>query len=134
MRSSLDRDEDQGHEAPSAALDRVILCDTGPPVAAFNEADTDHARCAEFLTRNWSRLAVPSLAVNEPRSVICWPIRSGVGASVWLPNSAASPRRCPQRAAATATATAQRPSRTAPRQAAGTATPHAAPQAARVHI
>jgi uncharacterized protein len=43
----------------------VILCDTGPLVAAFNEADTDHARCAEFLTRNWSRLVVPSLAVTE---------------------------------------------------------------------
>ena len=31
----------------------MILCDTGPLVAAFNEADSDHIRCAEFLTRNW---------------------------------------------------------------------------------
>jgi hypothetical protein len=27
----------------------VILCDTGPLVAAFNQADSDHTRCTEFL-------------------------------------------------------------------------------------
>ena len=27
----------------------VILCDTGPLVAAFNTADRDHGRCAQFL-------------------------------------------------------------------------------------
>ena len=43
----------------------MILCDTGPLVAAFNRADHDHVRCAEFLTRNWSRLVIPSLAVTE---------------------------------------------------------------------
>jgi predicted nucleic acid-binding protein len=43
----------------------VILCDTGPLVAAFNEADNDHARCVRFLRENWSRLVVPSLAVTE---------------------------------------------------------------------
>jgi hypothetical protein len=31
---------------------RVILCDTGPLVAAFNQADSDHARCTEFLAAN----------------------------------------------------------------------------------
>jgi uncharacterized protein len=30
----------------------VILCDTGPLVAAFNEADSDHARCVSFLAAN----------------------------------------------------------------------------------
>ena len=43
----------------------MILCDTGPLVAAFNRADRDHIRCAEFLTRNWARLVIPSLAVTE---------------------------------------------------------------------
>ena len=43
----------------------MILCDTGPLVAAFNRADRDHTRCAEFLTRNWTRLVIPSLAVTE---------------------------------------------------------------------
>jgi hypothetical protein len=38
----------------------MILCDTGPLVAAFNKADTDHARCVEFLTKNWSRLVIPA--------------------------------------------------------------------------
>ena len=42
----------------------MILCDTGPLVAAFNQAGSDHARCAEFLPANWSRLVVPSLAVT----------------------------------------------------------------------
>jgi hypothetical protein len=43
----------------------MILCDTGPLVAAFNAADRDHVRCAAFLRENWSRLVVPSLAVTE---------------------------------------------------------------------
>jgi predicted nucleic acid-binding protein len=55
----------------------VILCDTGPLVAAFNEADSDHARCAEFLTRNWSRLVVPSLAVTEICHLLADPQRRG---------------------------------------------------------
>ncbi len=43
----------------------MILCDTGPLVAACNAADRDHGRCAGFLRENWSRLVVPSLAVTE---------------------------------------------------------------------
>jgi len=43
----------------------MILCDTGPHVAAFNAADRDHVRCSAFLRENWSRLVVPSLAVTE---------------------------------------------------------------------
>jgi hypothetical protein len=49
----------------------VILCDTGPMVAAFNAADKDHDRCVDFLARNWSRLVVPSLAVTE----VCHPFQ-----------------------------------------------------------
>jgi predicted nucleic acid-binding protein len=33
----------------------MILCDTGPLVAAFNEADRDHVRCVRFLQENWPR-------------------------------------------------------------------------------
>jgi len=44
---------------------RVILCDTGPLVAAFNQADSDHARCTEFLAANWSRLVVPSCRYRD---------------------------------------------------------------------
>lgn len=43
----------------------MILCDTGPLVAAFNAADRDHSRCAEFLRENWSRLVIPSLAAPK---------------------------------------------------------------------
>jgi hypothetical protein len=56
---------------------RVILCDTGPLVAAFNEADSDHTRCTEFLTRNWSHLVVPSLAVTEICHLLADPQRRG---------------------------------------------------------
>jgi uncharacterized protein len=55
----------------------VILCDTGPLVAAFNRADHDHARCAEFLTRNWTRLVIPSLAVTEVCHLLADPRRRG---------------------------------------------------------
>jgi uncharacterized protein len=55
----------------------VILCDTGPLVAAFNEADSDHARCVSFLAANWSRLVVPSLAVTEISHLLADPQRRG---------------------------------------------------------
>jgi uncharacterized protein len=55
----------------------VILCDTGPLVAAFNAADRDHGRCAEFLQENWSRLVVPSLAVTEVCHLLADPQRRG---------------------------------------------------------
>jgi uncharacterized protein len=55
----------------------VILCDTGPLVAAFNLSDKDHFRCAEFLARNWSRLVVPSLAVTEVCHLLADPLRRG---------------------------------------------------------
>lgn len=55
----------------------MILCDTGPLVAAFNTADRDHGRCAEFLRENWSRLVVPSLAVTEVCHLLSDPQRRG---------------------------------------------------------
>jgi uncharacterized protein len=55
----------------------MILCDTGPLVAAFNKADTDHARCVQFLTENWSRLVIPSLAVTEVCHLLADPQRRG---------------------------------------------------------
>jgi predicted nucleic acid-binding protein len=64
----------------------VILCDTGPLVAAFNEADSDHTRCAEFLASNWSRLVIPSLAVTEICHLLADPQRRG--ALAWPLNSA----------------------------------------------
>lgn len=53
------------------------LCDTGPLVAAFNEADSDHARCSAFLASNWSRLVIPSLAVTEVCHLLADPQRRG---------------------------------------------------------
>jgi len=55
----------------------VILCDTRPLVAAFNESDSDHARCVSFLAANWSRLVVPSLAVTEICHLLADPARHG---------------------------------------------------------
>lgn len=55
----------------------MILCDTGPLVAAFNEADRDHAICVRFLRENWSRLVVPSLAVTEVCHLLIDPQRRG---------------------------------------------------------
>ncbi|MFI7046853.1 type II toxin-antitoxin system VapC family toxin [Streptosporangium sandarakinum] len=55
----------------------MILCDTGPLVAAFNKADKDHSRCVRFLTRHWTRLVVPSLAVTEICHLLTDPVRRG---------------------------------------------------------
>lgn len=55
----------------------MILCDTGPLVAAFNAADRDHVRCVAFLRENWSRLVVPSLAVTEVCHLLADPRRHG---------------------------------------------------------
>ena len=55
----------------------MILCDTGPLVAAFNRADADHTRCTEFLTQNWTRLVIPSLAVTEVCHLLTDPRRRG---------------------------------------------------------
>lgn len=55
----------------------MILCDTGPLVAAFNKADRDHVRCVRFLTQHWTRLVVPSLAVTEICHLLTDPVRRG---------------------------------------------------------
>jgi predicted nucleic acid-binding protein len=55
----------------------MILWDTGPLVAAFNAADSDHGRCAAFLAENWSRLVIPSLAVTEVCHLLADPQRRG---------------------------------------------------------
>jgi uncharacterized protein len=55
----------------------MIVCDTGPLAAAFNQADRDHARCVRFLRENWSRLVVPSLAVTEVCPLLADPQRRG---------------------------------------------------------
>lgn len=55
----------------------MILCDTGPLVAAFNKADDDHERCVRFLSQNWTRLVVPSLAVTEVCHLLADPQRRG---------------------------------------------------------
>jgi predicted nucleic acid-binding protein len=57
----------------------VILCDTGPLVAAFNKADGDHERCVRFLNQNWTRLVVPSLAVTE----VCCLTHNAAATPVW---------------------------------------------------
>jgi predicted nucleic acid-binding protein len=58
----------------------VILCDTGPLVAAFNKTDNDHARCLRFLAQNWTRLVVPSMAVTEICHLLADPVRRGSSA------------------------------------------------------
>ena len=55
----------------------MILYDTGPLVAAFDQADRDHARCVRFLQENWPRLVIPSLAVTEVCHLLADPQRRG---------------------------------------------------------
>lgn len=55
----------------------MILCDTGPLVAAFNRADRDHERCVGFLREHWARLVVPSLAITEVCHLLADPQRRG---------------------------------------------------------
>ena len=56
----------------------MILCGMrAPRFAAFNEADSDHGRCAQFLASNWSRLVIPSVAVTEVCHLLSDPQRRG---------------------------------------------------------
>jgi uncharacterized protein len=55
----------------------MILCDTGPLIAAFNAADADHQRCVRFLAENWTRLVILSLAVTEVCHLLTDPQRRG---------------------------------------------------------
>ncbi|GGP02747.1 PIN domain-containing protein [Nonomuraea glycinis] len=56
----------------------MIICDTGPLVALFNEADDDHERCLAFLERHPGPLVIPAPVLTE----VCWLVESRVGAEV----------------------------------------------------
>lgn len=43
----------------------ALICDTGPLLAALDEADPDHRRCARLLTRSEEDLVVPALVLAE---------------------------------------------------------------------
>lgn len=43
----------------------MIICDTGPLVAALNRKDTDHARCLDLLEQHDGPLLVPSPVLAE---------------------------------------------------------------------
>jgi uncharacterized protein len=43
----------------------ALICDTGPLYAAMDEADTDHAPCAELLGAGEEQLVVPAPVVVE---------------------------------------------------------------------
>jgi predicted nucleic acid-binding protein len=53
----------------------VIICDTGPLVAALNRKDADHVRCVELLERHTGPLLVPSPVLTE----VCYFLESRVG-------------------------------------------------------
>lgn len=43
----------------------ALICDTGPLYAAMDEADQDHAICAEMLSARTEQLAVPAPVLVE---------------------------------------------------------------------
>jgi uncharacterized protein len=43
----------------------VLICDTGPILAALDTADPDHHTCAELLTSSREDLIVPTLVLSE---------------------------------------------------------------------
>lgn len=47
----------------------ALVCDTGPLLAAPDEADPDHQRCAALLTEATEDLVVPALV---PTELDCW--------------------------------------------------------------
>ncbi|HET8659889.1 MAG TPA: PIN domain-containing protein [Micromonosporaceae bacterium] len=53
----------------------MIICDTGPLVAALNRKDADHARCVDLLERHSGPLLVPSPVLAE----VCYFLESRVG-------------------------------------------------------
>jgi hypothetical protein len=55
----------------------VILCDTGPLVAAFNAADKDHDAASTSSLGTGPGLVVPSLAVTEICHLLADPLRRG---------------------------------------------------------
>jgi hypothetical protein len=53
----------------------VIVCDTGPLVAALNRKDADHSRCVELLEHHEGPLLVPGPVLAE----VCYFLESRVG-------------------------------------------------------
>jgi uncharacterized protein len=53
----------------------VIICDTGPLVAALNRKDADHDRCVALLERHLGPLLVPGPVLAE----VCYFLESRVG-------------------------------------------------------
>lgn len=53
----------------------MIICDTGPLVAALNRKDADHARCIDLLESHEGPLMVPSPVLAE----VCYFLESRVG-------------------------------------------------------
>jgi predicted nucleic acid-binding protein len=43
----------------------ALICDTGPILAALDQADPDHQRCAELLVETDEDLVVPTLVLAE---------------------------------------------------------------------
>lgn len=43
----------------------MLICDTGPLLAALDSADRDHARCAAILQSTEEELVVPALVLAE---------------------------------------------------------------------
>jgi predicted nucleic acid-binding protein len=43
----------------------ALICDTGPILAALDQADPDHQRCAELLVQTDEDLVVPTLVLAE---------------------------------------------------------------------
>ena len=43
----------------------MILADAAPQIAAFNEDDPDHGRCARFLLEAREAFAIPSVVITE---------------------------------------------------------------------
>jgi hypothetical protein len=53
----------------------VLVCDTGPLVAALNKVDADHARCVDLLEQHPGPLVVPALVLAE----VCYFLETRVG-------------------------------------------------------
>ncbi|WP_066070097.1 type II toxin-antitoxin system VapC family toxin [Frankia sp. EI5c] len=55
----------------------MIICDTGPLVAALNAKDADHHRCLQLLESHPGPLLVPAPVITE----VCWLLESRAGSA-----------------------------------------------------
>ena len=53
----------------------MIVCDTGPLVAALNAKDANHQRCLDLLEQHPGPLLVPAPVITE----VCWLLESRSG-------------------------------------------------------